>query len=280
MHPYSKAQRLPSPLGGPHVLFDGSFILEFLQPLPELNASVLMRATYVGGHESLKMGKQHPQAPPLHIHFAQWESFIIERGAIGTTSTWDTVDTIHTTSANHVQGSISPSRLPARDEDGATNIAPWVPHKFWPVAPDHPFWTTTEGVAYETSLLSARNSDSTLLLWGHPKTNTGSPTGTLTSSFPPDMDAAFFLAILALTDAMSSKRVPMTPAVAANMFALQTASDSALVIAPNAWWLGPLRWIVPWYAQRGMEVLRRVLGGRHVVKLVEDIIESEVVKRQ
>ncbi|KAL4966689.1 uncharacterized protein BDV14DRAFT_198811 [Aspergillus stella-maris] len=259
MHPYSKAQRLSSPLGGPHVLFDGSFVLEFLQPLPELDASVLMRATYVGGHESLKLGKQHPQAPPLHIHFAQWESFIIEKGAIGTTSTWDTIDTIHTTNANHVQGCISPSSLPARDDEGATNISPWVPHQFWPLAPDHSFWTTTEGVAYEASLPNAR---------------------TLTSSFPPDMDAAFFLAILALTDAMMSKRVPMTPAVAANMFALQTASDSALLIAPNARWLGPLRWIVPWYAQQAMEVVRKVLGGRDVVKLVEDIIMSEVVKRQ
>ena len=41
-----------------------------------------------------------------------------------------------------------------------------------------------------------------------------------------------------------------------------------------------MRWVVPWYAQRAMEVLRKVLGGRDVVKLVEDIIESEVVKRQ
>ncbi|KAL4949700.1 hypothetical protein BDW69DRAFT_197871 [Aspergillus filifer] len=202
------------------------------RPSLELDVSVLMRATYMGEHEAFKMGKQHPQAPPLHIHFAH-----------------------HTISTNYVQGSSPSSNIPVQDGDGATNIAAWVPHQLWPVAPDYPFWSTTEGIAYEASLPDAGTSDSTLLLWGHPKTNT-----------------AFFLAILALTDAMMLKRVAITSAVAANMFASQTASDMALLIAPNAWWLGPLRWVVLWYAQRAMKVLRRALGGRDVVKLVEDII--------
>ncbi|KAL4940616.1 hypothetical protein BDV06DRAFT_223913 [Aspergillus oleicola] len=81
-------------------------------------------------------------------------------------------------------------------------------------------------------------------------------------------------AILAATDAMMCKRVPMAPVAAANTFAPQTASGSALLVAPNAWWL------VPWYAQRVMEVVRGALGGRDVVKIVEDIIEGEIVKRQ
>jgi hypothetical protein len=61
MRPTQKEPRIPGPLGGPHTLFDGSFILEFLQPGPDLDASVLMRATYVGGHEATKRGKAHPQ---------------------------------------------------------------------------------------------------------------------------------------------------------------------------------------------------------------------------
>jgi hypothetical protein len=60
--PTGQESRLPIPLGGPHQLFDGSFIIEFLQPAPELQATVLMRATYVGDHHTMKLGKQHPQA--------------------------------------------------------------------------------------------------------------------------------------------------------------------------------------------------------------------------
>ncbi|KAL4816237.1 hypothetical protein BDW67DRAFT_162597 [Aspergillus spinulosporus] len=283
MRPTQQEPRLPSPLGGPHVLFDGSFILEFLQPGPELDASVLMRATYVGGHELTKRGKDHPQAPPLHLHFAQSESFIVERGAVGTSTTYEVLDTIHTVSANYLQAADRPTLAPAvpgRAADGVTEIPPWTPHKFWPVAPDHPFWSTDEGRDYETSLPNGRHSDSTILVWGHPRTADGSPTGRLTSDFPPDMDAAFFLALLASVDAVASKRLAMTSAIAAQMMSLQTASASVLILWPTAWWLGPLRWMIPWSAQKTMEWTRTLLGGSSVVDVVEQIIDREVVKRQ
>jgi hypothetical protein len=65
--PTGKEPRLISPLGGPHRLFDDSFIIEFLQPAAELDATVLMRATYVGDHPSMQLGKKHPQVSKQHI---------------------------------------------------------------------------------------------------------------------------------------------------------------------------------------------------------------------
>ncbi|KAL2865872.1 uncharacterized protein BJX67DRAFT_357560 [Aspergillus lucknowensis] len=283
MQPSTKEPRLPAPLGGPHVLFEGSFILEFLQPAPELNASVLMRATYKGGHELVKLGKKHPQAPPLHVHFVQSESFIVEAGAVGTTSTYDAIDTVHTTQAAHHQTvprrGLSPPVL-TRDEHGATAIPPGTPHNFWPVAPTHPFWSTPEGQEYVSTLPNGRNSDTTVLIWGYPKISNGATIGTLVSDFPPDMDAAFFLALLGYVDAISSKRISMTPSVFAKLFSIQTVSETGMVMAPTAWWLGPLRWWVPWTAQVTLERVRKLLGGDHPVKLVEDVIHNVVVKRQ
>ncbi|KAL4762790.1 uncharacterized protein BDW70DRAFT_158398 [Aspergillus foveolatus] len=120
-----------------------------------------MRATYVGGHELTKQGKDHPQAPPLHLHFAQFESFIVERGAVGTSTTYEVLDTVHTVSANYPQAggrpALSPA-VPSRTADGVTEIPSWKPHKFWPVAPDHPFWSTDEGREYEASLPNGRHS--------------------------------------------------------------------------------------------------------------------------
>ncbi|KAL4876820.1 hypothetical protein BJY04DRAFT_199300 [Aspergillus karnatakaensis] len=283
MRPTQTEPRLPGPLGGPHKLFDGSFILEFLQPGPELDASVLMRATYVGGHEHTKQGKKHPQAPPLHLHFSQSESFIIEAGAIGTTTTWGTIDTIHTTKVNHIQGTPSPKLnppVPYRTAEEVTEIPPWTPHNFWPVSPDHPFWTTPEGQQYEATLPNGRNSDSTLLIWGHPRTTNGPPSGKLTSDFPPDMDAAFFLALLGLVDGISSKRVDMTAGLGVKLMGLQTASASSMLICPTASWMGPLRWMVPWYAQVSLEWTRRLFRGQNIVKFVEEVIEEQVVKRE
>ncbi|KAL4860771.1 hypothetical protein BDV12DRAFT_181140 [Aspergillus spectabilis] len=283
MPPTQKEPRLPSPLGGPHIMFDGSFIIEFLKPSPELDASVLMRATYVGGHETTRRGKEHPQAPPLHIHFAQSESFIVEAGAVGTTTTYDTIDTIHTTAASHLQGASRPGLSPphhSRTADGVIEIPPWTPHNFWPVAPTHPFWSTAEGQEYEKTLPNGRNSDTTVLIWAHPRTANGPPSGTLTTDFPPDMDAAFFLALLALVDAVKSERLPMTLSNGAILMSMQTASGASMIIAPTAWWLGPLRWMLPWSAQVAMEWVRRLFGGKNILQVVEDAIESEIIKRQ
>ncbi|KAL4874378.1 hypothetical protein BJY04DRAFT_17490 [Aspergillus karnatakaensis] len=283
MQPTQKEPRLAGPLGGPHVLFDGSFIIEFLQPEPQLDASFLFRATYKGDHELMKLGKSHPQAPPLHIHFAQSESFLVTAGAVGTTTTYNLIDTVHTPSASYNQvtppSGLSPP-IPSRNASGEVAIPPWTPHNFWPVAPTHPFWSTPEGKEYESSLPHGRNSDTTVLIWGYPKNSTGSPTGTLTTDFPPDMDAAFFLALLGLVDALSSSRVAMTPKVFATLFSMQTASELGVIVAPTAWWLGPLRWRVPWAAQVILEKVRLLLGGNHPAKVVEDVIQDIVVKRQ
>lgn len=148
------------------------------------------------------------------------------------------------------------------------------------VAPDHPFWSTEEGQQCEASLPNGRNPDTTVLIWAHPRTGSDTPTGRLASDFPPDMDAAFFLALLSFVDAITSRRVAMTPSTAARFFGLQTESGLGLLIAPSCWWLGPLRWMIPWSAQCALEWVRKMCGGKDIVKLVEDVIEEQVVKRQ
>ncbi len=94
------------------------------------------------------------------------------------------------------------------------------------------------------------------------------------------MDAAFFLALLSFVDAIASRRVAMTPSTAARFFGLQTESGLGLLIAPSCWWLGPLRWMIPWSAQCALEWVRKMCGGKDIVNLVEDVIEEHVVKRQ
>lgn len=94
------------------------------------------------------------------------------------------------------------------------------------------------------------------------------------------MDAAFFLALLSLVDAISAHRVAMNLSTAAALFGLQTECGLAAIIAPTAWWIGTLRWMVPWSAQCVAQRIRKVCGGRDIVKVVEDVIEEQVVKRR
>jgi hypothetical protein len=55
-------------IAGPFHLFDGSFIIEFLQPAPWRSASVLMRGTYKMSHPLWRdHPERHPQLPPLHL---------------------------------------------------------------------------------------------------------------------------------------------------------------------------------------------------------------------
>ncbi|KAL4767386.1 hypothetical protein BDW60DRAFT_211992 [Aspergillus nidulans var. acristatus] len=145
-------------------------------------------------------------APQLHLHFAQFESSIVDRGAVGTSTTYEALDTVHTVSANSLQAAVRPGlspAVPSRTADGS--------------APDHPFWSTDDGRKYEASLPNGRHCDSTILVWGHPRSADGSLTSRLTLDFPPDIDAAFFLALLASVDAVASQRLAMTPATAAKM---------------------------------------------------------------
>jgi hypothetical protein len=148
------------------------------------------------------------------------------------------------------------------------------------VSPDHHFWSTSEGKAYESSCPRGRNSDTILLIWGHPRTHNNPPTGGLTTAFPPDLDAAWFLALLALVDAVHGQRLSMGPGLGAILMAMQTASGASLLMAPTAWWLGPLRWAIPWSAQVAFEWGRRLFDRRSIVQVVEDTIEREVVRRK
>ena len=75
-----------------------------------------MRAIYIASSPLSKLGKKHPQSPPLHLHFDQSESFLIAQGKIGTTESWSATDHIWT------------------KESGVREITPWLPHTFFPVA--------------------------------------------------------------------------------------------------------------------------------------------------
>lgn len=90
-------------------LYNDSFILEFLAPPPALNATVLLRSTYLS--PSNQLGKSHPQAPPLHRHFSA--SFLVTNGLIGTTLGYEAKDQAWGAGTHHA-------------------IPPWTPHCFWP----------------------------------------------------------------------------------------------------------------------------------------------------
>lgn len=47
---------------------------------------------------------------------------------------------------------------------------------------------------------------------------------------------------------------------------LQHASATALVLFPTAWWLGPLRWWVPWMLQGAVAGVGRVCGYRALME--------------
>nr|POF00960.1 hypothetical protein CFP56_20908 [Quercus suber] len=94
--------------------------------------SCLLRVTIKGGHplNTAANNKQHPQVPPLHLHFSQTETFQILKGKFGVEAGWDR--------RNHI---LTP-------ESGPFDIPPWVPHMPYPV-PGH--------------------DDTVVLLWAHPQ---------------------------------------------------------------------------------------------------------------
>ncbi|KAL1601077.1 hypothetical protein SLS59_005746 [Nothophoma quercina] len=115
-------------VSGPHTLYNSSFILEFLEPPPFLDATVLMRCTYL--LPAMSQGKAHPQAPPLHLHFQQSETFLVTKGTVGTTTSYELTDRAWSKGMEPFE------------------IKPWTPHKFWP----HP----------------EAQEDTVLYLWAHP----------------------------------------------------------------------------------------------------------------
>jgi hypothetical protein len=183
-------------ISGLHTLFNASFILEFLQPPASLNASVLMRAKYT--HSSSHLGKSHPQAPPLHLHFSQKESFYVKSGIVGTTSSYSALDRKHV------------------GESDIVTIDEWEPHRFWP----HP----------------EASGDSVMYVWAHPdETGKGD-----------EMDRAFFENLLRyLSDVVEGKK----GLDLVQVMLMQHVTASALVVFPTLWWLGPMRWWVPWKVQ-------------------------------
>jgi hypothetical protein len=155
------------------------------------------------------------QAPPLHIHFDQFESFQVLHGRIGTTIGWSATDRI-----------FSP-------EDGVQHIPPWKPHDFWPDVTTHNSSSTSESI------------DSTLLVWAHPK------------GVPEPMDEQFFIALFKILGEASEKgKMPDL----LQLMLSQHVTATAIVMFPRAWWLGPLRWMVPWAVQGTLAWVARGLG--------------------
>nr|POE54405.1 hypothetical protein CFP56_41344 [Quercus suber] len=117
---------------GPFSLFDDSFFVEFLEVPKSLDATCLLRVTIKARHPlvSETNTKRHPQTPPLHIHFAQTETFQILQGKFGVEMGWDRRDYVLT------------------PESGRVDIPPWVPHMPYPLPGDE---------------------DTVVLLWAHPQ---------------------------------------------------------------------------------------------------------------
>ncbi|KAF1851690.1 uncharacterized protein K460DRAFT_39443 [Cucurbitaria berberidis CBS 394.84] len=176
-----------------------------------------MRATYTGA--SQKLGKSHPQSPPLHLHFDQFESFYVGAGKVGTTDGWAAEDRVWTR------------------EDAPLDIKPWEPHRFWP-CPD-------------------AEEDSVLYLWAH-------PTGT-----PEPMDRMFFDNLLRYLSDVTEKKASLS---LLQVMVMQHATASALVMFPTAWWLGPIRWWVPWTLQRMCAWVGRCCG---YMALMEQYTDQE-----
>lgn len=152
-------------ISGPFMLFNNSFIIEYLNPHPARNASVLMHARYVATHPEVKLGKKYGQTPPLHLHFSQAESFIVLQGRIGTTTGWECRDRVWTSS------------------NGVQTIEQWKVHSFWPVPPDEYPDSAEEG-----------KEDCRILVWAHPKLP--GMDNVSDGMFPPSMDHLFFHSIL------------------------------------------------------------------------------------
>ncbi|CAK4031705.1 Hypothetical predicted protein [Lecanosticta acicola] len=90
---YSKERKV---IKGPFHFFDGSFIVEFLEMEEDADCSTLLRATYKANRPLLRKGKQHPQAPPLHLHFDQIETFKILQGVLAVTYGYEQQEVILT----------------------------------------------------------------------------------------------------------------------------------------------------------------------------------------
>lgn len=157
-------------LHGPFTFFNNSFTIEFLRPDPARNASVLFKVIYKMIHPEVRLGKAYAQVPPLHLHFAQTESFFVLQGKVGTTTTYDMVDNVWTREN---------TRTPI-------SVEPWVPHTFWPVVDEK----------------EEEEEEAILCVWAHPTSSSPSQD----FLFPPLLDHLFFASVLGhVSDAHEGK---------------------------------------------------------------------------
>ncbi|KAF2873274.1 hypothetical protein BDV95DRAFT_490900 [Massariosphaeria phaeospora] len=117
-------------------------------------------------------------------------------------------------------------------------IVPWRPHTFWPCG--------EEDV-----------EDTVLYVWAHP------------DSVSSPMDRLFFENLLQYVSDIHEKKAKMDMI---QIMVTQHASDTAMVMFPRAFWLGPLRWWVPWKLQATVAAVGRLMGYR---ALMERYTEKE-----
>ncbi|KAK5467854.1 hypothetical protein LTS15_000827 [Exophiala xenobiotica] len=165
------------------------------------------------------------QSPPLHIHFQQSETFSVVRGSIGTTTTYSAIDTIHTPHDTTTTGAATKPH----------EIAPWVPHSFWP-DPN-------------------ASQDTTILVWAHPNPD----------DMDEKMDRLFFQNLLMYVSDVAEGKEKLS--------LLQ-------VMLTQAWFLGPLRWWIPYQFQALCAVMARWAGMKPFIKKYMSEREWEEVQER
>jgi len=100
--------------------------------------------------------------------------------------------------------------------DTPFEITPWMPHAFFPC-----------GDAEE---------DTVILVWAHPSDN----------DMDDQMDHLFFQSLFGYVSDVHDKKEKMS---ILQIMLMQHRTATALVMFPRAWFLGPLRWWIPWKLQ-------------------------------
>ncbi|KAJ4297701.1 hypothetical protein N0V90_005596 [Kalmusia sp. IMI 367209] len=93
--------------------------------------------------------------------------------------------------------------------------------------------------------------DTTIYLWAHPE------------KVPDPMDRLFFQTLLGYISDVYEKKAPMS---VLQIMVTQHASATAMVMFPRAWWLGPLRWWIPWQLQGLAATIGRFFGYKGLIE--------------
>lgn len=173
------------------------------------------------------------------------------RGSIGTTTTYSAIDTIHTP-----------------DTTGAANpheIDPWVPHSFWP-DPN-------------------ASQDTTILVWAHPNPDDMDEkmdrlffqnSVRFCHSFCPPLSFLFFSFRHSQLEFSVEKANEMRQPGVVN----RHVSATALVWFPRAWFLGPLRWWIPYQFQALCALMARCAGMKPLIEKYMSENEWEEVQER